>query len=173
MATNTTQATQATQATVVMDARLEALMAKLTPARTIKATCQTNKAQIVQTASSQIKQFVDSVMEPTLKYIDSMVRSSADLAPSEDYMQFMHESVFKYWDNEIDESIYIALNESRGEGYCKNLTGVVTVDNFPVKIVNIVLEQIRPVLEARGYRLQLCMRYGHSSDPDCFDIIWG
>ena len=157
----------------VMDARLEALMVKLTPASTIRETCQMNKAQQLLTASMQVKQFIDSVMEPTLLYIDSMVRSSADLSPDSDYILLMHEGVFRQWTVTIDESLYIAFNESRGEGYCKNLTGIVTVANFPVKAVNIVLEQLRPVLEARGYRLQLCMRYGHSSDHDCFDIIWG
>lgn len=157
-----------------MDAQLEALMAKLTPASTIRETCKDNKALHMQTASMQVKQFIDSVMEPTLKYIDSMVRSSADLAPNEDYILLMHESVYKQWPvSEIDESLYTAFNESRGEGYCKNLKAIVTVINFPVKAVNIVLEQLRPILEARGYRLQLCMRYGSSSEHDCFDIIWG
>jgi len=156
-----------------MDARLEALMAKLTPANTVMATCKANKAQIVKSASMKVAKFIDSVLEPTLKYIDSMVCASADLAPNEDYILLMHESVYKKWSTEIDESLYTAFNESRGEGYCKNLTGVVTVINFPVKAVNIVLEQLRPVLEARGYRLQLCMRYGSSSEHDCFDIIWG
>jgi hypothetical protein len=153
--------------------QLEALMSKLTPASTIRETCQSNKAQQVQSACSQVKQFVDSVMEPTLKYIDSMVRSSADLSPDADYILLMHDSVFKHWSVTIDETLYIAFNESRGEGYCKNLTDVVTVANFPVKAVNIVLEQLRPVLEASGYRLQLCMRYGASTEHDCFDIIWG
>ena len=157
----------------VMDARLEALMVKLTPANTIKSTCQANKAQQLQTASMQVKQFVDSVMEPTLKYIDSMVRASADLSPDSDYILLMHEAVFRQWTVTIDESLYAAFNESRGGGYCKNLEGVVTVANFPFKAVNIVLEQLRPVLEARGYHLQLCMRYSSSCEHSCFNIIWG
>jgi hypothetical protein len=157
-----------------MDAQLEALMAKLTPASKVNETCKANKAQLVKSASMKVKQFIDSVMEPTLKYIDSMVQLSAVLAPNEDYILLMHESVYKQWPvSEIDESLYAAFNESRGEGYCKNLTSVVNIINFPVKAVNIVLEQLRPVIEARGYRLQLCMRYGSICEHDCFDIIWG
>jgi hypothetical protein len=152
---------------------LETLKAKLTPAAQIRERCQKSREQIIAEAGAKVKEFVDTVLEPTLKYIDGLVRASADLAPNDDYMLIMHESVFKSWNIEIDKQIIDACNDANGTGYCAKLTSIVTEQNFPVKIVNIVLDLLRPVLEAQGYRLQLCMRYGGSREHDCFDIIWG
>lgn len=164
---------QVTNGTMMMDARLEELMSKLIPASDIKKICRENKTRQVQAASAKVKQFIDSVMEPTLKYIDSMIRSCSVLTPEADYIQLMYDNIFKQWLVTIEKSLYAAFNESRGVDYCKNLSSMVTDTNFPVKAVNIVLEQLEPVLESRGYRLKLCMSNSNSKEYDCCTVIWG
>jgi hypothetical protein len=159
-----------------MTENLNAIKSVLTPASVIRERCQQSREQIAQDACKKVKVFVNSKFEPTLKYIDSMVRASSDLSPNNDYILLMHDAVFKAWNVEPRQlpALITACNEAAGSaGYCAKLTETVTPDNFPVKIVNILLDLLRPVLEAHGYRLQLCMRYGGSREHDCFDIIWG
>ena len=155
---------------------LNTLKSVLTPASKIKERCQQSREQIAQDACKRVTEFVDSKLEPTLKYIDNMVRASADLSPNEDYISLMHDAVFKLWGiNEVsEEQILNACNEMPYiAGNCENLKTRVTKENFKLRMVTTVLNTIEPVLKAQGYKLQLYHRFGHSTEYDCFDIIWG
>ncbi len=155
---------------------LNTLKAVLTPADVIREQCQKSREQIVQDAHNLVSSFVNSKLEPTLKYIDNMVRASADLAPNQDYILLMHDAVFKHWgiSAEPDEELLNACNEvSYIAGNSERMKTRVTKENFKVRMVTTVLNTIEPVLKTQGYRLQLCNRIGHSTEYDCFDIIWG
>ncbi len=156
---------------------LNTLKSILTPAGVVRDQCQKSREQIAQDAHNLVSSFVNSKLEPTLKYIDNMVRASADLSPNSDYILLTHDAVFKNWGvSEVpDEQLLNACNEMQDfTGNSKHLLKTqVTKDNFKVRMVTTVLNSLEPVLKAQGYRLQLCHRFGHSTEYDCFDIIWG
>jgi len=134
-----------------------------------------------------VLEFVNVTMPKTLKYMHDCIYENMKENPFVKYTKLYPHCVVECWDLDsititIDD-LYATFNRARGKGICCDISQYnvyINDKSFDKVVVVLVLEQLRPLLENKGYKLirrTNCnvidtINFG-MFDYDYYELHWG